>query len=142
MRCERPEAAAIPMTAPTSASCMPCQTTRLRMRERSAPRAMRKPISRALLHGVSHEAVDADGGGEDRGRSEDSEQEHVEVLARGGVDNDFFHRADAGDGRSAAGRAELLGDVRHELVRVCVRADEPGDDDIGVDAVMPSGTCA
>ena len=44
-----------------------------------------------------------------RGGSEDGEQQHVEVLARGGVDDDFFHGADAGDGESAAGLTELFG---------------------------------
>ena len=64
----------------------------------------------ALLHGVGHEAVDADGGEDERGCSEDGEQEHVEVLARGGVDDDFVHGTDAGDGESAAGLTELFGD--------------------------------
>jgi hypothetical protein len=53
----------------------------------------------ALLDGVGHEAVDADGGQDERGGSEDGEQEHVEVLARGGVDDDFGHGAHAGYGK-------------------------------------------
>ena len=91
---------------------------------------------RALLHGVGHEAVDADGGEDERGCSEDGEQEHVEVLARGGVDDDFFHGADAGDGKAAAGLAQLFGDGGDELVRVSMGADEPDD---GADAGVERG---
>jgi hypothetical protein len=36
-----PKAAPIPITTPMKARRIPCQTTRERMRERSAPRAMR-----------------------------------------------------------------------------------------------------
>ena len=91
---------------------------------------------RALLHGVRHEAVDADGGEDERGGSEDGEQEHVEVLARGGVVDDFGHGADAGDGKAAAGLAQLFGDGGDVLVRVAVGADEP---DHGADAGVERG---
>ena len=79
----------------------------------------------ALLDGVGHEAVDADGGEDERGGSEDGEQEHVEVLARGGLDDDFGHGTDAGDGEAAAGLAELIGDGGNVLVGIAVGADQP-----------------
>ena len=57
--------------------------------------------------------------------SEDGEQEHVEVLARGGLDDDFGHGTHAGDGESAAGLAELIGDGRDVRVGIAVGADQP-----------------
>ena len=86
--------------------------------------------------GVGHEAVDADGGEDECGGSEDGEQEHVEVLARGGVDDDFVHGAHAGDGESAAGLAELFGDGGDVLVGIAVGADQP---DHGADAGVEGG---
>ena len=53
-------------------------------------------LLRALLHRVGHEAIDANSGEDERAGSEDSEKEHVEVLARGGADDDFIHSADVG----------------------------------------------
>ena len=79
----------------------------------------------ALLDRVGHEAVDADGGEDECGCSEDGEQEHVEVLARGGLDDDFGHRTHAGDGESAAGLAELIGDGRDVRVGIAMGADQP-----------------
>jgi len=66
---------------------------------------------------------------------EDGEQTHIEVLARCGVDDHFFHGTNAGYGESTASLAELFWDASHELMRVCVGADEP---DNGADAGVES----
>ena len=85
---------------------------------------------------VGHETVDADGGEDECARREDGEQEHVEVLACGGADDDFIHGADVGDREACAGLAELLGDGGDVLVGIAVGADEPGD---GADAGYERG---
>ncbi len=90
----------------------------------------------ALLDGVGHEAVDADGGEDEGGGSEDGEQEHVEVLTGHGLDDNLGHGADAGDGKAAAGLAKLLGDGGDVLMRVAVGADQP---DHGADVGIEGG---
>ena len=88
----------------------------------------------ALLDGVGHEAVDADGGQDKRGDSEDGEEEHVEVLTRGGVPDDLGHGADAGDGKAAAALAQLTGDGGNILMRITVGTDQPDHGaDVGVE---------
>jgi hypothetical protein len=67
----------------------------------------------ALLDRVGHQAVDADGGEDECGGPEDGQQEHVEVLVRGGLDDNLAYGTHAGDGEPAAGllniRMEPLG---------------------------------
>ena len=89
-----------------------------------------------LLDGISHEAVNADGGEDEGGSSEDGEEEHVEVFARGGAADDFGHRTDAGDGEAAAGLTELFRDGGDVLMGIAVGADDPGD---GADASVEGG---
>ena len=94
----------------------------------------------ALLDRVGHEAVDADGSEDKRGASEDGEEEHVKVLSRGGLDDDFGHGTYAGDRESAAGLAELIGDGGDVLVGIAVGADQPHHRaDVGVEGCHAVG---
>ena len=98
----------MPMTTPASARSIPWKTTISEnvagFRAESHADA---DLLAALLHGVSHQAVDAQGSQEQRRGAEDGHQKHIETLPRRGSGNDFVHGADVGDGE-AARLAQLL----------------------------------
>ena len=130
-----PNAAPIPITTPTTARRIPCQTTRERMRRAvGAESHADAHFLGALLDGVGHKAVDADSGQDKRAGAENGEQEHVEVLTRGGVPDDLGHGADAGDGKAAAALAQLAGNSGNIWMRIAVGTDQPDHGaDVGVE---------
>ena len=79
----------------------------------------------ALLDGVGHQPVNADGGQDQRDGAEDGEQQHVEAFARGGAPHHLVHGSHVRYGKASAGLAQLLGDGCDGLVRVSMGPHQP-----------------
>ena len=91
----------------------------------------------ALRDGVGHQAVDADGGEQQRHRAENGKQQHVEALPRRGAPHHLVHRADMRHRESVACDAQLLGDGGNGQVRVAMGAHQPEEWlDIGIGCVV------
>ena len=128
----------MPATTPTKASLMPCQTTSLRMtRSIGAESHADAHLLGALRDRIGHQAVDADGGKQQRHRAEYGKQQHVEALSRRGASHHLVHGADMGHRKSAAGDAQLFGDCGNRRVRVAMGSHQPEERlDIGIGGVI------
>ena len=98
---------------------------------------------RALLHGVGHNAIHADGRHEQAGGAEDGEQQHIEALARDVARLDLVHGANMRNRQAATGIAQSRGDWRDQGARIDLAANDPPERRTReLSAVSRSGICA